>query len=223
MCGPSAGEKNIESQQDRFASTLQENYNQQFASQNDVLNGLNNALNPIVAAGPGQQGFSPQELAAQNTEAINSTGAAYKDAAQAVGGQLAGRGGGGSSGLESGIDQQIKGTLASKAAGNLSSQQLGITQNNYATGLQNFNNAVGGERALADLYNPTAYAQNADSANSTAFGEENQINTQENQEQADLFGSIAGVGLDALTFGAGAAGGGGLTGGVKALSGGGFN
>lgn len=199
MCGPSGSEKSLANEQAGFAQTLQSDYNTQFANQANVLQELNNSLSPILNAGPNQQGFSASELAAMNTNAINQTGANYANAAKAVGGQLAGRGD--SSGLESGVDQQIKGTLASQAAGTLSNTENAITQANYQTGRANYENAVAGANALAGDYNPTGFGNLGISGNNSAFGEANQVQTQKNQEQQAIAGSIAGVGMDALTGG----------------------
>lgn len=157
------------------------------------MDSLNSSLTPIVNAGVNQQGFSPQELAAQNTQALNTTGGNYANAARALGGQLAGRGG--DSGLESGIDQQIKAGLASNAAGQLSNEQLGITQKNYETGRENYERAVGGLQQLSGDYNPTGYASQATSANNQAFSQENTINTQNQALTKDIYGmSIAALG-----------------------------
>src|SRR6266853_1807253 len=113
ICGPSGAEKSLSGQTAAFGSTLQNDFNSRLKGQNDILDSLNRALSPIVDAGSSQQGFSPEELAAKNTEALNTTGANYANAARAVQGKLSGRGS--DSGLASGIDQQIQGTLASEA------------------------------------------------------------------------------------------------------------
>src|SRR5689334_18812338 len=92
-CGPSNAEKNLAAQEAQFSQVLQGNYSTRFQNQNEVLGRLNNSLTPTLEAGPSQQGFSSQELAALNTRALNSTGANYANAARALNGQLAGRGG----------------------------------------------------------------------------------------------------------------------------------
>ena len=89
---------------------------------------------------------------------------------------------------ESGVDQNLKAKLASSAAGELSQEELGITEANYATGRENFNRAVSGEQALAGEYNPVATGNLATGANTArkAFSEANQIQQQQNQEEADI-------------------------------------
>ena len=115
MCGPSGSEKQLAGQSASFSNTLQQDFNSRFAGQNEILQSLNNNLSNL-SEGIVPQGFDPKTLAALNTSAIDTTGANYANAARAVGGQLAGRGG--DSGLESGVDQQIKAGLASSAQAN---------------------------------------------------------------------------------------------------------
>lgn len=207
MCGPSGNEKSLEGQQAQFSQTLQNSYQNLFGEQQGVLQNLNNIYSPIAEAGPSQQGFSPQQLAAENTQAIDTTGQNYASAARAINGQLAGRGG--DSGLESGVDAQLKGNLASTAAGTLSNEQLGITNANYAQGNKNWQDATAGLQALGTQYSPNAAATAGIGANTSAFSESNQIAQQEAQEQQAI-GSAIGVGAEALT--------GGISGGLTALN-----
>jgi hypothetical protein len=211
LCGPTASEKNLESQQAGFSQLLQQDYAAKYDNQQGYLTELNNTLTPTLEAGPNQQGFSAPELAALNTQAINSTGANYANAARALNGQLAGRGGynnGSPGGLTSGVDAQLKNQLASAAAGTLSNEQLGITQANYGQGNKNYQNSVAGVNALAGLSNPAPYASEGNQANQSAFGEADTIQQQQAQEAAEIAGAITG---GATSF---------LTGGISNLAGG---
>ncbi|HXC43868.1 MAG TPA: hypothetical protein VNY51_10160, partial [Candidatus Dormibacteraeota bacterium] len=126
-------------------------FNQRYASQTSLLNNINGVLNPVLQKGPEQTGFSPTELAAYNTQALDTTGANYANAERALGSQEAGKG---DSTVESGVENQAKEALASASAGQTSNEELGITEANYAQGRQNFNNAVSGEQSLAQIENP---------------------------------------------------------------------
>lgn len=197
MCGPGNAEKGIAGSEQTFMKTLQQNYNVNFAEQQSVLSNLNNTLQPIISAGPNQTGFSAAEEGALNTQAIDTTGANYKNAAIALNNQLAGRNDSGNA-PESGVDQALKERLASSAEGELSQEQLGITEANYATGRSNFEQAIGGEEALAGQYNPTSTGSLANQSSQIAFGQADQIQQEENQEQADIAGgieSVAGAGI----------------------------
>jgi hypothetical protein len=191
MCGPSTQQESEAGQAQQFGQTLQSNYNTNFANQGAILGNLTNILSPIAQAGPDQQGFSAGEKAALNTAAIDTTGANYNNAARATQGQLAGRGTPG--GPQSGVDQQIESSIASQAAGTLSTEQNQIQQANYATGRQSFNNAVTGLGGVAAAYNSNATAQVANTAGQNAFGEATEVQNETNQEQADIAGSITGL------------------------------
>lgn len=158
----------LQGQSSSFSTLLSANYSQNFGKQSAILQHLNDILTPIAEAGPGQEGFTPTEKAALNTRAIDTTAGNYRNAAQAVGNSLAGRG---DSTLESGVDQQIKGTIASEAAGKLSSEELGITEADYATGRENWKSAVSGLGGVAAAENPGAIAGEATNANQGSFSE----------------------------------------------------
>ena len=184
---------------------LQANYTQNFGAQSAVLQQLNNIFTPIAQAGPDQQGFGPQELAALNTEATQGVGQNYTQASQALNNELAAEGGGNAY-LPTGAAAALKGQLATSAANQTSQEQLGITQANYNQGRQNWQNATAGLNALAQEYNPNAIAGEATNANQGAFGEASNIQQQENQEQSAIAGGIAGLAMSAATFGAGGIG-----------------
>ena len=198
MCGPTGQEKSEAAQQQQYATTVQNNYSTLFGEQQGAMSNLSNLLTPIAEAGPNQSGMSAAELAAQNTQALNTTGGNYANAARALNTQIAGKGG--DSGLESGPAQQLQAGLASSAAGQLSNEQLGITQENAAIGRQNYQNAVSGLQALSQGYGSTAAGQSGTQAGGQAFSEANTIAQQEAQEDQAIGGAI-GAGVSALSGG----------------------
>ena len=106
-CGATGGQREIASSQQSFMNQLDSDFAANFGAQSDIYKNLTQSLTPILQAGPNQQGFSPEELAAMNTSAINTTGAAYRNAAQARQGALAGRGLPGGSGDGSGLSPAL--------------------------------------------------------------------------------------------------------------------
>ena len=218
MCGPSTSERNIEASQQTFMQELQGNYATNLAEQQSVLAHINDILQPVLAAGPSQTGFSPSEKAALDTQALDTTGANYANAAREVGNETAGRNDSGNL-PESGVDRALKAQVASKAAGQTASEELGITEADYATGRQNFNNAVAGEEGLASAYSPIPYAGAANTANEAAFSEADKINQESNQVGADIGGGIESLAGAGLKFAGGFMGGGGFEGGIDALAG----
>src|ERR1700691_5766491 len=100
--GASSQEVNAQEQEAAFNTELQGNYATRFGQQSQIFQQLTNALNPILAAGPNQQGYSAPEKAAFNSEAITGVGANYANAERAVNSQEAGLGNGGGAGTAQG-------------------------------------------------------------------------------------------------------------------------
>ena len=192
MCGPSQAEKNLENQEASFDATLQQDYSTQFAQQQQILQSLNSTLQPIVEAGPNQQGYSPQEASALSTQAIESNAQGVNQAEQAAA-QKEDAAGGGTSFLPSGVNAQINAQIGSAAEANLSNEQLGITTANYDQGRQNWQTALASEENLSSQTNPLGYAGATTNANSSAFNEASQINQQSNQEFSDILGGVGGA------------------------------
>lgn len=221
-CGPSASEQTIAGAQSSLALSMQSDFQTRFAKQSTLLDNLNASLTPVIAAGPEQQGFSPEELAARNTQAINAAGAANRNAVQSASNSMAGRGqsrgapgvGGGDSGLQSGIESAIRGGIASSSANQLANAQNEITSENYAVGRSNYRTALAGSQALSGEYNPQGFGGMAQSGLSTAFGEEDKINSENQAVGRDILGAVTGIGKAALGF---------ATGGISNLISGGRN
>lgn len=148
-CGPSSQEQQLANQEASLSRQLSSWAAQRFGEQSAEFTQLNDAFNPIIAGGPSQNGMSEEELSALNTTAIDTTASNYENAARSVANSLAGRGG--DSGLVSGIDTGIKANVAAQAAGALSSEELGIKNENAQLGRQQYWQAIGGKQALAGI------------------------------------------------------------------------
>ena len=203
-------------QSSSLASSAQSDFLSRFAGQNQTISSLGNILQN-VQNGKLLPGFDSQTMAALNTNAIDTTASNYRSAAQAAGNANAGRGG--DSGLQPGTVSQENATIASQAAGQLSSQQQQIQLANQQQAQQNTATALGGYQTLAGIQNPLGFEGGATQTNQNAFTQADTVQQENNQEQADIAGGVAGIAMDAATFGAGAVGGGGFAGGLKALAG----
>ncbi len=210
MCGPSSEMQGLETQSADFSKILQQDFGTRFQDQSNLLSQLNQSLSPIIAAGPGQQGMTPEEKAARTTEAINTSGGNYRNALQGVQLTLAGRGGGGAdpAGIGSGIEDQIRGSIASAGANQLSTAENQITSENYALGRDQYNRAMGGGQTLAGLYDPQQFGQMSGSASGQAFSEADKIQTMKNQREAAIAGGITSLATSAFTGGMSALAGG---------------
>jgi len=84
MCGSSGQETPISGEQQSLSALLPADFSERFAQQTSTLQNLNTMLTAIAEAGPDQQGFGSQELAALNTRAGEGVGANYAKASQAL-------------------------------------------------------------------------------------------------------------------------------------------
>jgi len=192
-CGATPQQQQLEGAQANFYTQATSQATQAFGPASNVFNGLMSTFAPIVAAGPSQQGFSPQELANLNSEAVTQTGQAYKDAKAAVGNQEAAYGGGNAvlpSGAQVGTDLGL-----AEAGANQTSIELGqITQANYTQGNKNYEEAVAGEEAAPGVFGTSSGATNAaTSAGSAASNTANQIAQENNSWVSAVTGALGGI------------------------------
>lgn len=172
---------------------------QQQASENALLQQNNTALSPYLS---GNQGFTPSQLAAMNSQALDQNALQYNGATQAANSQLAARGEGQGNTPTSGVQAGVYGNLQAQKAGNLSNSLQTVTLNNAQQALANQFNAASVLSGNAQTYagNVGTYGQGA----SSALG--NLTQAQGNTWQSQ-FGKALGTaaGGAAAGFGAGAA------------------
>ena len=202
MCfgGASSQETAISNAQQQMMTSLQNDYQTQFKGQQAILGQLQNAYGSILAAGPGQFGYTPAETAALRTQADTGTAQAYQSAKQAVGEQMAGVGGSNQY-LASGTEAGINANLANSAAQQRANQQLGITIGGYQQGLNNFNQAASVLGGVSAQMNPLGYAGAATSAGNSAFGSADTINKENlaaQQQEMSLLGGAASAALGGI-------------------------
>ena len=198
MCGPTAEQEQEALQSQQFSQAVQNNYGTLFNEQQQADAGLTSFFNQEINA---PQGLGAQGLAAQQTLALDNTGASYRNAAQALNSQQAGRGG--DTGLQSGPQRQQQAALASAAAGQTAQSLLGIQQENASIQQQQQQAGSAGLLALSGQYNPTNAANATTNALGAASTEADQIAQASNQEFADIAGTITGLGQAAATAYAG--------------------
>lgn len=190
MCGASKQQKDIEASQAKFYDTLTTNYKTQFAESDAILKSLTSAFDPILKAGIGQEGFTPEEKAALNTQASEGVATNYQNAAKAVNGQIASTGGGNDF-LPSGAADSLKYDVANAAAKQQSTEQNQIIENNFATGRQNFLSAAGVLGGSTGVFNPsTGAAGSANQGGSDAATTANEIT----QANASPWNAVIGAG-----------------------------
>lgn len=136
---------------------------QQQASQNSLLQANQAALSPYLS---GNQGFTPQQMAAMNSQALDQNALQYNGATQATNAQLAARGEGLGNTPASGVQAGAYGNLQAQKAGNLSNSLQTVTLNNAQQALANQFNAASVLSGNAQTYagNVGTYGTGANSA-----------------------------------------------------------
>jgi len=173
---------------------------QQYANQGAIFSKVSSVLDPILKAGPSQQGFSDAESNTLNAQAVAGTAQNYNSAAKAVGEETAAEGGGNSV-IGSGAATQLKEEVANSAAQTESGEETQIQEQNYATGRENFQNAEEGEMAIAAGENPLGYASAATNQSNATATVANQIAQENNSWYNAALGAAGSIGSAVITPG----------------------
>jgi hypothetical protein len=195
-CGASSAQVGLQNSQIQFYNQLTANYAQQYSENQQILQELTKSFNPILAAGPDQQGYSPAELQSLQSEATTGVGQNYSAAQKALALEQ-GAQGGGNSFVPSGAASEQRAQLAESAAQQQSGEQLGIEQQNWAQGLSNYQFAANELAGVAAQYNPEGQAGAATGAGSSAATTANEV-TQANQSWMQLAAGALGAAGGAL-------------------------
>ena len=165
-------------------------------SQNQLLQQNNTALSPYLT---GNQGFTPQQMAALNSQALDQNALQYNGATQQTNSQLAARGEGLGNTPGSGVAATGYGNLQAAKAGDLADSLRTVSLNNAQQGLANKFNA-----ASVLSGNAQTYGQNVGTYGAGANNAMNNLTQAQGNTWQSQFGKALGAGL-------GTAGAGGLT------------
>lgn len=161
-------------------------------SQNQLLQQNNTALSPYLT---GNQGFTPQQMAALNSQALDQNALQFNGATQQANAQLAARGEGLGNTPGSGVQATGYGNLQAAKAGDLADSLRTVTLNNAQQGLANQFNA-----ASVLSGNAQTYAGNVGTYGSGANNSLNALT----QAQSQSFGNTFAKGLGGALGGAAA-------------------
>jgi hypothetical protein len=197
MCGATQQQQDITNEQQQFYQQLSNEYSTVFGQNQAITGALTSAFTPILQAGPSQTGMSAAEEQALRTQASEGVATDYAQAAKATAQQLAARGGGNTV-LPSSVTANIQAQQANQAAATRATQQLGITQQNYALGRENWQQAAGVLSSTAGLLNPTSYASTATGAGTSAATSANQIAAANFSPWGAALGTLGSIGGQAM-------------------------
>ena len=200
MCGATQQQQQITDAQQQFYNQLTQQYATVFGQNQAITGALTSAFQPILAAGPSQTGMSAAEEQALRTQADEGVATNYAQAQRATAQQLAAMGGGNTL-LPSSVQANILAASTNQAAALRAQQQLGITQQNYAMGYQNWQTAANALAGTAGILNPTAYSGQATSAGSQAATSANAIAQAQFAPWGAAMGALGAVGGAAMTGG----------------------
>jgi hypothetical protein len=193
-CGASASQKQISQQQQDNLNTMSQEASQAFGQSSQVFQQLSSAFSPVLAAGPGQSGFTPAELANLKSQAITNTGVATRNAQQAAGERGSAQGGGTTilpNGAQMGQNAAIAEAGANQTAGELSN----INLQNAQLGQQNWMNAASVLSGATNTFNAsTGLANAATGAGSAAMTSANSVQAANQQGVTDALSLASSVG-----------------------------
>lgn len=185
-----------ETQAAGFQSSLMSMFQTQYGNQQKLLNFTTPILQSMVS---NPQGLSPAALAAERTQATDTTATQTQNAEKAAGAINAQHGG---ATLPSGVAAQVTGDIAATGAATTSQEQNSITQQNEQLKLQNYWKGIAGLSGNAEIENPLGYASVANQS-SSAVATLSQAESESEEAAFQPIGSILG-GIGGLASGAGA-------------------
>jgi hypothetical protein len=193
MSGPSSQQLQLQTDQLDFYQQGMQEAAATFGEDQSLLSQMEAVYQPILAKGPNTNAFAGAEQNALDAQAIEGTASNYTQAARAVGEETAAEGGGNNP-LPSGASEQLKGEVATRAAGQESSEEEQILEAGYAQGEKEFENAGNELATVSGQLNPVGYANAATGEGNAAETTANQINKERNSWMAPVLGALGSLG-----------------------------
>lgn len=199
-CGATGAQEEQLASAENISSQMNTDFTNVFGENQAILKNITDALEPVVAAGPGQYGYSAAEDAAMRSQATENIAQAGRAATDTTRSAMAAEGGGNIY-LPSGSEEAIESGLAAQTAEKQAEAQSTITQAGYETGRKNFFQAEGALTAAPGaVENPaTELGKTAVGAGSSAAEQANQVAASNAAPWEMAAGLIGGLGSAALT------------------------
>jgi hypothetical protein len=196
-CDPSAGQKAALSSDQGWQATLHNSYQAVFQAGSSIFNNLKGKLDSIIA---NPQGYSPTDLATQQSQSINAAAASAKAVNQAIGAKAAVSGA--VPGVESGVTQATRAAADTSILNNESNQQAGILQSSARLASERQQTAVQQEEGLTgSAFNPsTSVGGQVSEAEKVTQDQANQ-NAATSQQWIGVAGGLADSAVAGLTGG----------------------
>ncbi len=196
-CAPSAAQKNALATAQSWGDTLQGSYKTVFNAGSSLFNSIKGKLDSVLN---NPQGYSAADLAAMKSQSLNTAAADINKLNAYVGEKAAV--GGSTPGIESGVNQAIRGAGAASILSAESNREANITEKSDELKQQNFENAIKGEEALPGAaFDPSSkMAGDVTNANIATANQAN-ANAQTSDQWIGVVGGLADTAVAGLTGG----------------------
>jgi hypothetical protein len=193
MCGAADSQRKVFNQQESAYQTLQDQAGLIFGNSSKIFQDLVASFSPVLAAGPGQSGYTLPERRNLESQAITATGESYRHAAQAAGERAAASGGGGMF-LPAGSTAATQAGIAQAGAQETASQLADIRTRDAELGRQNWLTAAQVLGGAPGVFAPATSAGQVATGAGTAAGETaNQIAAASNSWMSPVAGILGGI------------------------------
>lgn len=178
MCGATGQQIQLQQEQMDAYQQSQDMLRQEFGNQQAIYGPMAAKFKSIFEAGPSQKGFSAGESQDLETQVIEGTAGNYANAAKAVNEHIAAEGGTG--GMANGAADQLRLETANSAAQEKTREETQLTEANYATGRQQWQQAATGLLDIAAGQNPVNYENASTAAGGAASNTADDIAKEQN-------------------------------------------
>lgn len=192
MCGSTGAQEQLQQEQIAEYQKMQQMQAEMFSKQQEIYGPLAKQWQSIFDRGPGQKGFSDDQLNDLNATAVEGTALNYEQAARAVNENIAAQGG--DEYMPSGASNQLRSSVATSAAEEESREESQIKQADYSQGYEEWMNAGQGLMSIAAGDNPLGYANATTDSGSAAEKTANDIAEAQNSWVNAALGAAGAVG-----------------------------
>jgi len=196
--GAPSGQTQLAASQSAYYNTLTQEAQTEFATAQTLTNDLTSEFEPIFAAGPNQQGYSPEELANLNAAAVTETGQGIASVEKALGTKTAAEGGGNEF-VPQGANRQLEAEVATSGENQTAAEESEILQAGYQQGYNEWTTAAAGLGEAASVMGAGTGAASAANQGGSAANQTYSNVAAENSSWMNLVGGALGAAGTALT------------------------
>jgi hypothetical protein len=188
LCKGDSTAKQEEEATASFDTSLQQIFQQQYATQASQLKFLQSQFEPTIQNGG--QGYTPEQLASMRTGATDANAQAYQDAQAALNNEESQASGGSKLTGVAGANTEADAALLNQEAITQAGSQEQITAQNANLQTENYWNSVNALNGVAAQENPLGYAGESSTAGGTVASLGNTVTS---ANSSPLLGALGGI------------------------------